>query len=100
MPRPRIIPAETPVIRYDGRLAAEYRETLDSAYFDPIMLRITMLIGKDYGAGHRIATRSGVSPTTIRNWQLRKTHRPSASTLRFVARAVGYDLELVKKKLR
>jgi len=98
MARAKIVPAETPFIRHDGSLAAEYKATLTSAYYDPIMLRLNLLVGSDWGAAYRIALRSGVSPTTIRNWALRKTHRPNASTMRYVARALGYDLELVKRK--
>jgi len=97
MPRPRIVPADTPFIT-SGGLAAEYKETLTSSYYDPLMLRVVMLIGSSRGAAYHAAQRSGVSPSTIGNWQKRKTHRPNAATLRFVARSLGYDLELVKRK--
>jgi hypothetical protein len=75
-------------------------ETLTSGYFDPLMLRVVMLIGSDRGAVYRASVRSGVSASTIGNWQKGKTHRPNAATLRFVARSSGYDLELVKRKNR
>jgi hypothetical protein len=42
--------------------------------------------------------RSGVSPSANGNGQKGKTHRRNAATLRFVARSLGYDLELVKRK--
>jgi hypothetical protein len=47
---------------------------------------------------NRIAMRSGVSHTTIRNCQNRKTHRPNAATLRFVPQALGYDLTITQQR--
>ena len=78
-------------------LAAEYKTTLSSTFYDPTMLQLCMLIGNQHGAAYRTSVRSGVSASCIGAWMAGKTHRPNASTLRFVARSLGYDLSLVKK---
>jgi len=44
----------------------------------------------------KIADRSGVCLTTLNNWFDGKTKRPQYATVRAVARAIGYDVGLIK----
>jgi hypothetical protein len=50
--------------------------------FEPLMLQLTMLMKE--------------SGQTFRNWVQRKTKRPNASTLRAVAKVLGYRLTYEK----
>ena len=57
-------------------LAAEYKTTLSSTFYDPTMLQLCMLIGNQHGAAYRTSVRSGVSASCIGAWMAGKTHRP------------------------
>jgi transcriptional regulator with XRE-family HTH domain len=64
--------------------------------FEPLMLQLTMLM-KESGKTHaEIERESGVTGQTFRNWVQRKTKRPNASTLRAVAKVLGYRLTYEK----
>lgn len=61
----------------------------------PVIDEIRALM-KDGGYSHReLAEKSGVSVSTLRNWDLGNTIRPQAPTLNAVARVFGKRLGLV-----
>lgn len=57
---------------------------------DPTLIELLILIEKSGKSWARISRETGVSYTTLRNWELGKTRRPQNVTMEFVARAVGY----------
>lgn len=64
---------------------------------DPVIDLMRTAIA-DTGISYRKIERdSGVTSTTLRNWFHGKTRRPQHATVMAVVRAIGYDLELVKK---
>ena len=72
-------------------IAKQYRAT----NFDPTMLQINLLI-KNSNLGLRLlSNRSGVSVSCMTNWKKQKTRRPQAITMRYVLRALGYDLKVM-----
>lgn len=78
----------------DNRLTPMAREYRNLEY-EPLMLDAVALLD-----GHKLAAIQrdcGVTTQTLRRWQQRKTHRPNASTLRFVGKALGYRLTYVKE---
>jgi uncharacterized membrane-anchored protein YjiN (DUF445 family) len=83
------------VIRPEFRtdIAAQYRN-LDH---DPGMLETVELMRQSNKTNSMISTKCGVSKTCLRNWQKGKTKRPQITTLRFVLRALGYDLSITRR---
>jgi hypothetical protein len=74
-------------------IAYEYRHL----QYDPLMLQIILLI---QNSGHKpkyIQAHSGVTTHTLRNWINKRTRRPNASTMRAVARTLGYTIKLEKE---
>lgn len=64
---------------------------------DPVIDELRTVV-KDAGASYSgIAEASGVSSGTIYNWFHGATRRPQHASIMAVARAMGYDYELVKK---
>jgi len=101
MPRLKPVPAETPFIRKDGTLAADYKELLtDKTRCEPLMLRANMLLQASGKRPSYIQAKCGVTTQTLRNWAKHKTRRPNSSTLRFVGAALGYDLDFIKRSKR
>lgn len=62
---------------------------------EPLMLQINLLIKNSNKPHTKISRICGVTGQTLRNWDKKKTKRPQATTLKFVARALGYDLRFV-----
>ena len=76
-------------------LAREYKSLRERGAYEPLMLQALELMD-----GHmltEIQRDCGVTTQTLRNWQRRRTHRPNASTLRFVGRALGFKLDFIKE---
>ena len=63
---------------------------------EPLLHRTVMLIN-DSGVSNRvIAERCGVTTQTLNNWKSGRTKRPQVPTMRFVLRAIGYELTIKK----
>lgn len=65
---------------------------------DPIIFEIERLIDESGVSFAHIERRSGVTPTTLRNWFQGKTKRPMHCTIRAVLRCIGYDYAIVKRE--
>jgi transcriptional regulator with XRE-family HTH domain len=64
---------------------------------DPIIYRMEQAI-KDSGASYReIEQASGVTSQTLHAWFYGKTKRPQFATLNAVARAIGLELDIVRR---
>jgi DNA-binding transcriptional regulator YiaG len=74
-------------------IAHAYRTTI----YEPDMLRIVMLYRSSGLSANNIQRQSGVTTQTLRNWEGRKTKRPNHSTLKAVAKALGYEFKLLKE---
>lgn len=61
---------------------------------DPILYLIIALIAERGMSDYDVAAYSGVSYSTIRNWTMGKTRKPQAVTVKFVLRALGYELAI------
>lgn len=67
---------------------------------DPVIDLLRTAI-KDSGVSHkRISEDSGVSQGTLSNWFVGPTRRPQFATTQAVARALGYELRLIKMESR
>ena len=65
---------------------------------DPVLDQIDTLIA-DRGVKYSyIEQHSGVTANTLRKWHRRETKRPQFATVNAVARALGAELRLVKRK--
>ena len=64
---------------------------------DPVIDELRTVI-KDQGESYReISTASGVATGTLRGWFHGGTRRPQHATVMAVARALGWDYQLVRK---
>lgn len=61
---------------------------------DPLYLEVRQLLERDKRSVWAKANASGVSTTTIYNWQRHKTKRPSGVCLQMVAAAMGKRIRL------
>lgn len=61
---------------------------------DPILYLINALIAERGMSDWDVAAYSGVSYSTIRNWSMGKTRKPQMVTVKFVLRALGYELAI------
>lgn len=66
--------------------------------YDPILDKIEEVIYTDGISKKEISQLSGVSTTTLYNWQKKKTRSPNASTVNATLHAMGYELSITKKK--
>lgn len=65
---------------------------------DPIIDQLRTAIA-DAGASYaEIERHSGVTYATMRNWFHGETKKPQFATCKAVARAIGYEIQLVKTK--
>jgi transcriptional regulator with XRE-family HTH domain len=64
---------------------------------DPILDAIDTLIADSGWTFGEIAVGSGVTRTTLTNWQKRKVRRPQFATIKAVTRAVGGELRIIYK---
>jgi DNA-binding phage protein len=76
-----------------SQIANEYRASINNP--DPTMLQVALLIRNSKLSPRGIAERCGVSYVCIYRWLNGKTRRPQAVTMKFVLRALGYDLRVV-----
>lgn len=67
---------------------------------DPILDLINGLVKESGMSFEQISNRCGVSKSTLRNWDVGKTMRPQAVTVKFVLNAIGYDLMVRRKSDR
>lgn len=65
---------------------------------DPIIDQLRTVIKDEDAKLKDIALKSGVSYGTMHNWFKGKTCRPQFASTMAVARSLGYDLELIKRK--
>jgi hypothetical protein len=72
-------------------MASQYR----AVQYDPTMLQIVLLIKGSAMTPADVEKKCGVSAQCINNWLSQRTKRPQAITMRFVLRALGYDLRVV-----
>jgi DNA-binding transcriptional regulator YiaG len=64
---------------------------------DPMLQQVLEIFhGSDMSAA-KVAEKSGISVTTIRNWNSGKTMRPQNITMEFALRAMGYKRVIVKQ---
>jgi len=59
---------------------------------DPILDLVNHLVQQSPMTYTQISVSCGVSQSTLRNWDRGKTKRPQAVTVKFVLRAIGYEL--------
>jgi len=64
---------------------------------DPVVDKLRTIKSDTKFTDEEIHERSGVSVGTLYRWWNRQTRRPQHATIMAVARAMGYDYELVKK---
>lgn len=95
-PAPRTIArAETRPVRGGGkhvRLWSPQRP--ERPEVDPIYLEVLQLLERDQRSVWTKANESGLSTTTIYNWQRHKTKRPSGVSLQMAARLLGRRIVL------
>ena len=65
---------------------------------DPLYVQIVKLMQGDGRSTFAKANVSGLSTTTIRNWQSRVVKCPQGVSLQMAARMLGYEVKLVEKK--
>ena len=64
---------------------------------DPILDLVCALIDNEGWTPKRLEYACGVTAGTIRNWQVGKTRKPQAQTVKFVLAALGYSLSVMRK---
>lgn len=64
---------------------------------DPLYSEIVRLIRDDNRSRYAKACVSGLSPSTLKNWEDGKVRRPQGVSLQMAAQMLGYNIELVKK---
>ena len=62
---------------------------------DPVIDKISTIIEDENVSIGKVSALSGVSSTTLYNWDKRKTKRPQFCCVMAVARSLGYDVQLV-----
>ncbi len=67
---------------------------------DPILDLVNSLIEESNMSRLQIAVKCGVSISTLRNWDIGKTKRPQAVTVKFVLEAMGYSLAVQRNRDR
>lgn len=65
---------------------------------DPIIYACEHAVKASGMSYKEIEAASGVSTKTLSNWFYGKTRRPQFATLNAVARAIGFNIEIVKQK--
>lgn len=65
---------------------------------DPIIDKMRTIVQDSGETYTEISNLSGVSANTLTNWFHGETRRPQFASLMAVARALGYDLEVVKRR--
>lgn len=68
--------------------------------YDPIIDKIEEVLYVDGMTKAEIARLSGVSTTTLYNWQRKKTRSPKASTVNATLHVMGYELTIQKVRNR
>lgn len=67
---------------------------------DPVIDKLRTIV-QDSGETYKaVAERSGVSANTLTNWFNGATKRPQFASTMAVARALGYDLQFVPRRVR
>lgn len=66
--------------------------------YDPVIEQVLELLQNSNMKFKQASELSGVSPSTIRNWNKGKTRRPQSATIEAVGRAAGYGRKWVKIK--
>lgn len=77
--------------RPDYNWTNEYK----SLRHEPLMLQFVMMLRASGYSDSYVATKTGITPQTLRNWRNHKTRRPNSSTLRFAGKAIGKTLKWV-----
>ena len=63
---------------------------------DPTLTQVLMLMRNGELSIAGIAKQSGISPTTLHNWDKGRTMRPQNVTMEFALRAMGYKRVITK----
>lgn len=66
--------------------------------YDPVIEQVLELLEGAHMKFSQASDLSGVSSSTIRNWNKGKTRRPQSATIEAVGRACGYGRKWVKIK--
>lgn len=66
--------------------------------YDPILDRVEEVLYHNGVTKAEIVRRSGVSASTIRNYETKKTRSPNATTLNATLMALGFELTVTKRK--
>jgi predicted transcriptional regulator len=61
---------------------------------DPLLAQVTALLERDRRTTWELADDSGLSPSTIRNWERGKVRNPQSVSLQMAARSLGKRLVL------
>lgn len=64
--------------------------------YDPILDRLEEVMYVNGLTKAEISRESGVSTTTLYNWQKRKTRSPNSATLNAALHVAGYELAITK----
>lgn len=65
---------------------------------DPIIDKLRTILDDEHIDWGDAAELSGVSYSTLVNWFMGATKRPQFATLNAIGRAIGYDLEYVRRR--
>ena len=76
------------------KLAEQYR----SGEIDPLMIETLKLLDQSNQTRTVISNRCGVSKSCMDNWKRGKVKRPQAATMRFVLRALGYEIKISRSQ--
>lgn len=64
---------------------------------DPLLQQLDAIRTQTAMSSAVVARKSGVSTSTLRNWETGKTRRPLTTTLAAVAKVYGYQLVLTRR---
>lgn len=67
---------------------------------DPLLPDVVALLLKDNRSNYAKANVSGLSPSTLRNWENGKVRRPQGVSLQMAYRMLGYELRPIPVKRR
>lgn len=65
---------------------------------DPLLADLVPLLERDKRSYFAKANVSGLSPSTLKNWETGKVRRPQAVSLQMAYKMLGYELKPVRRK--
>jgi len=65
---------------------------------DPLLEEIVELLARDNRSRWTKTNVSGLSPTTLRNWECGRVRHPQAASIQLAARMLGCELRIVRRR--